>query len=153
MKWTPRDCLPGDMIRIRTGSIYHYGIYVSDDEVIEFGEPPVNGLIRDFDAIRVIAASIDEFASGSIVEVAGCETRAEKKQRLSPADTIENARKRLGEGGYDLLHNNCEHFAYLCATGTPVCTASENARERWKRVFAGKEASINTHESIKEDLK
>ena len=41
MKWVFGECLPGDMIRIKTGAVYHYGIFVSDAEVIQFGYPPL----------------------------------------------------------------------------------------------------------------
>ena len=41
MKWLPGECRPGDMIRVRLGSIYHYGIFVSEDEIVQFGPPPV----------------------------------------------------------------------------------------------------------------
>ena len=36
---------------------------------------------------------------------------------FSPQETIERARSKLGEQGYDLLLNNCEHFAFWCKTG------------------------------------
>ena len=40
MKWSLISPTPGDMIRVKTGSLYHYGVYVSDDEVIQFGLAP-----------------------------------------------------------------------------------------------------------------
>ena len=41
MKWEPTDCKTGDMVRIRLGSIYHYGVFLSEDEVVQFGYPPI----------------------------------------------------------------------------------------------------------------
>ena len=35
----------------------------------------------------------------------------------SPDETVSRARSRLGEKKYDLLLNNCEHFAIWCKTG------------------------------------
>ena len=35
----------------------------------------------------------------------------------SPMETIERAKSRLGESEYNLLLNNCEHFAIWCKTG------------------------------------
>ncbi len=35
----------------------------------------------------------------------------------SPEETIERAKSRLGESSYNLLNNNCEHFAIWCKTG------------------------------------
>lgn len=35
----------------------------------------------------------------------------------SPEETVKRARSRLGEKEYNLLLNNCEHFAIWCKTG------------------------------------
>lgn len=35
----------------------------------------------------------------------------------TPEETIQRARSRLGETKYDLIFNNCEHFAIWCKTG------------------------------------
>ena len=40
MKWTFNEAKPGAMVRVCLGEVYHYGIYVSDDEIILFGPPP-----------------------------------------------------------------------------------------------------------------
>ena len=131
MKWWPEDCKPGDMIRVKLGSVYHYGIFVSESEVIQFGEPPVGTLLtRDSRSVKVCATDVDTFACGQIVETE-CPDRKEKKQRFSPEKTVENARARLGEGGYNLIHNNCEHFVYECAYGIKKCVQEEEARARW----------------------
>ncbi|MBQ2427353.1 MAG: hypothetical protein II264_02545 [Ruminococcus sp.] len=45
MKWEPTDCKTGDMVRIRLGSIYHYGVFLSEDEVVQFGYPPIFNII------------------------------------------------------------------------------------------------------------
>ncbi len=127
MKWLPGECRPGDMIRVRLGSIYHYGIFVSEDEVVQFGPPPVGERAPD-DRIAVCATDIDGFCLGNIVEVAVFERR---ERRFSPEETVARARARLGEGGYNLIHNNCEHFAYECALGVSRSTQEEEARKRW----------------------
>lgn len=131
MKWVVSDCRPGDMIRIEVGSVYHYGIFCSEDEVIEFGEAPEGSLFRDFEALKVISVDIDEFACGHMVEVAKLNFK-EKLKRFSPKKTVEIARSKLGEGGYDLMRNNCEHFANYCVFGVKRCTQEEGARIRWK---------------------
>ena len=130
MIWRACDAAAGDLVRIRIGSIYHYGVFVSEDEVIEFGEAPVSGLRRDDSAIRVIAVDADEFACGHIVEVAVLDKK-ERRERIPPKKTVERARSRLGEGGYNLLHNNCEHFATECVFGAARCEQEEEARRRW----------------------
>ena len=46
MIWWQSECKFGDMIRISFGNFYHYGIFVSEDEVIQFGLPPFDGLLN-----------------------------------------------------------------------------------------------------------
>ena len=130
MKWWPGEPAPGDMIRVRLGSVYHYGVFVSESEVIQFGPPPVDLLTRDPATITVCATTAEEFACGQIPEIAQPD-RAEAKKRRAPADIIAAARARLGESGYDLLRNNCEHFAYECVFGEHYCAQTEDARQRW----------------------
>ena len=67
MRWTPDECRPGDIVRVKLGAIYHYGVFVSEDEVIQFGEPPVNALISASDK-KVLATDIETFSAGGIVE-------------------------------------------------------------------------------------
>lgn len=130
MKWWPEVCQTGDMIRVRVGAIWHYGIYVSDDEVIEFGAPPVSAAMAQNTDQRIEAVRIEDFAAGGIVERAVLD-RTERKKRIPPKKTVELARSRIGEGGYNLIHNNCEHFAYRCVFGIERSTQEESIREKW----------------------
>ena len=130
MKWSPDECRPGDMIRVRLGSIYHYGVFAAEDEVIAFGLPPVERYKDDPRRLVVCATDIDVFSCGEIVERA-VPDRAERKKQNPPAKAIALARGRLGETGYDLLYNNCEHFANECVFGERRCTEEEEARKRW----------------------
>ncbi len=131
MKWEPSDAVFGDVIRVRLGSIWHYGIFVSPDEVIAFGLPPVDEF-RDLpDRFNVVSTDIDLFCCGRIPEKA-VPDRAEAKKRRSAEETVAAARARIGEGGYNIIHNNCEHFVYECAYGEKKCTLEEEARRRWK---------------------
>lgn len=130
MKWEPAACRAGDMVRIRLGSVYHYGIFVSEDEVIQFGMPPTAENRAAEGDVRVLATDIDVFACGCIVETAQLD-RAEQKRRLSPDETVRRARARLGESGYNILHNNCEHFVNACVFGESRCTQEEEVRRRW----------------------
>lgn len=40
-----------------------------------------------------------------------------RKQIYTPDETVERAQSRLGESQYNLMTNNCEHFAIWCKTG------------------------------------
>ena len=130
MKWTPSDAAAGDIIRIRLGSVYHYGIFVSENEVIQFGLPPTAENRAAEKEVRVLATDIDTFACGCIVETAQLD-RGERKRRVPPAKTVSRARARIGEGGYNLLHNNCEHFVNECVFDESRCTQEEEVRRRW----------------------
>ena len=128
MRWWPSECEFGDMIRVRIGSIRHYGVYLGDDEVIQFGPPP-RGEPAPEDTIRVLSTTLAEFSGGSIVERAEL-SFVERLRRIPPKKTAAIARSRLGEGGYNLLHNNCEHFAYECVFGVKRSEQEEEARRR-----------------------
>lgn len=130
MRWEPTACQAGDMVRIRLGSVYHYGIFVSEDEVIQFGLPPTAENRAAEGEVRVLATDIDVFACGCIVETA-CLDRSEQRRRIPPAETVARARARLGESGYNLIHNNCEHFVNECVFGESRCTQEEDVRSRW----------------------
>lgn len=130
MKWEPAECRAGDMVRIRLGGVYHYGVFVSEDEVIQFGLPPTAENRAAEGEVRVVATDIDVFACGRIVETA-CLDRAEQKRRRSPGETVAAARARLGESGYNIIHNNCEHFVNECVFGEARCTQEEDVRKRW----------------------
>ena len=138
MKWSYENCRLGDIIRVRLGSVYHYGIFVSEAEVIAFGLPPtVENLKRQQD-IRVLSTDIDVFSCGNPVETAQLSLK-EKLRRKSPDRTVEEARARLGEGGYDLIHNNCEHFINEIVFGEKTSEQERAVREKWQRFHSGRQ--------------
>lgn len=44
------------------------------------------------------------------------------KKVYSPEDTLKRAYSRIGETEYNVITNNCEHFALWCKTGKAVST-------------------------------
>ncbi len=118
------------MIRVRLGSVYHYGIFVSEDEVIAFGLPPVPEYQDRPDRFTVCAVDIDVFSCGRIPEAAVFDL-GERRKKFSARRIVANARARLGEGGYNLLHNNCEHFANECVFGEKRSAQTDDVRRRW----------------------
>lgn len=137
MKWTPDQFKPADIIRIRTGSVYHYGIFVSEDEVIQFGYPPLPEYADKNSPPLVCSVDIDTFCCGRIAERAELD-RAERKKRFDTQKIIENARARIGEGGYNIIHNNCEHFVNECVFGEKRSEQEEEVRRKWRLFAAGK---------------
>lgn len=130
MKWQPINAASGDMIRVRIGAIYHYGVFVSEEEVIAFGMPPVPEYDGHPLRFTVCAVDVDTFSCQKIVETAVFD-RQEAKTRIPPQQAVAAARARLGETGYNLIHNNCEHFAFSCVLGKKHCQQEEDARRRW----------------------
>ncbi len=114
MTWTEQAPAFGDMIRVKVSFYHHYGIYVDDSTVIQFGLP--DNVEQPADSVRVLTSDMPAFLRGGELEVATL-TVAERRQRRSPEDTVATAKARLGEGGYHILHNNCEHFAHACMFG------------------------------------
>ena len=55
------DPIPGDHIRVLTNWYYHHGIYIGNDEVVEFGHP--FDMYQDHSLIKIIKAPIEEFLS------------------------------------------------------------------------------------------
>ena len=133
MKWELTAPDRGDMIRVKSGSIYHFGVYVSDEEVIQFGLAPTARLnIKDSD-VTVCSTDIDAFLNGGFLEVAVLD-RKESKKRRPPEKTVQMARLRIGEGGYNILYNNCEHFATDCVLGERKCTQTNEVRNLFRNL-------------------
>lgn len=138
MKWVYRECQYGDIIRVKLGSVYHYGIFASEDEVIAFGLPPTAENLKNQQDIKVLATDIDVFSCGNMIETAQL-TIKEKRKRQSPDKTVSAARARIGEGGYNLIHNNCEHFVNEIVFGKKISEQELEVRRKWMRFHENKE--------------
>jgi hypothetical protein len=99
----------GDHIFVRRyfGLYSHHGIDCGDGSVIHFtGEPG-----QRKGSASIARTGVDDFLAGGKIKV----------RRYGQRDTadiaVERAESRLGEAGYDLAFNNCEHFAAWCCTG------------------------------------
>lgn len=133
MKWVMKDPVRGDMIRVASGSIFHVGIYVSDEEVIQFGRAPSRRVtLRDSD-VEVLTTDIDDFLAGGFLEV--CEfDRKERKKNRTPDQIVDYARSKLGMRGYNIIYNNCEHFATACVTGVATCAQADDVRAMFRNM-------------------
>ena len=130
MQWVEKTPVRGDMIRTKVRFYYHYGIFVSVDQVIQFGLP--DDPMRAADSIKVLSSDIATFLHGGDVEVAEPD-RAERRKMRSADQIVQIARSRLGEGGYDILHNNCEHFVNECAFGQHTSSFLQDVREKLRK--------------------
>jgi hypothetical protein len=112
-KWQLIDPYPGSHIRTKMGEIYHHGIYIGNDEVVQFGMP--SEMMQDHKKIKVLRSNMKDFLVG-FLEVR-VYTKKELKEKRSDEEIVRIALLRVGEGNYNLLKNNCEHFAYECTFG------------------------------------
>ena len=134
MRWEPKEASRGDMVRIKIGLFYHYGVFVSPDEVIQFGlAPALRPHQRDAD-VTVLSTDLASFRNGGSCETAVF-TPEEAASHPTPAEAVAAARNRMGEGGYHILYNNCEHFANECVTGKHYSEQVEGVREMFKGLF------------------
>jgi phosphopantetheinyl transferase len=121
------------MIRVAIGGLYHFGIYVSDDEVIQFGLPPTRHGDTPQSEIEVLSSDVDAFLDGGFLEV--CEfDKKEKKKNRTPEQIVEYARAKIGTRGYHILYNNCEHFANECVSGVQICRQAEDVRALFRKM-------------------
>ena len=130
MRWVEKTPAFGDIIRTKVQFYHHYGIFVSEEEVIQFGLP--NDPFRSANEIKVLSSDIHAFLQGGEIEVAEPEGAMRKKMR-APEQIVSLARQRLGEGGYDILHNNCEHFVNECAFGEASSSFLQDVREKLRK--------------------
>ncbi|MBQ3182715.1 MAG: lecithin retinol acyltransferase family protein [Clostridia bacterium] len=133
MKWIKREPEYGDMIRVASGSIYHFGIYVSRDEVIAFGLAPSQRPLLHNSEVEVLSTDIDTFLSGGELEVAEFDPE-EKKDHRTPDEAVEFARSKLGMRGYNIIYNNCEHFANEAISGKPSCEQADRVRAMFRNM-------------------
>ena len=112
--WVLEKPMLSDHIRVNRGLYYHHGIYVSDLEVIHFTGTDSDNIIGGDN--KVIRSDLKTFLKHGV-----CETRKfhqhEKAVLRSPNEIVRIAQQSLGQAGYDLIGNNCEHFCNKCLFG------------------------------------
>jgi hypothetical protein len=84
----------------------HHGIYVGNGRVVHY-----RGLEGGWRRGPVEEVSLKRFACGRSVRV------RHDSRRFDRTEVVARARSRLGELGYRLLTNNCEHFCAWALQG------------------------------------
>ncbi len=93
-------------IRVKRAAYWHHGIDCGDGTVIHY-----TGERQEKQDAVVRRTTCEEFANGGMIEVV-------HYKKCDSSDTvIARAESRLGENEFQLLFNNCEHFARWCKTG------------------------------------
>jgi hypothetical protein len=128
--WVQKRPQKGDHIRVkRIGGLYaHHGVYVSDNEVIHFTGQDDDSIL-DWSKCEVIMTDLAVFLKGGTLEVKEY-TDEEFPDLYSPDQIVSYARCCIGDRGYNLAFNNCEHFAN-------VCTLGRFRSHQVERVFSG----------------
>ena len=129
-KWEMKEPYFGAHIRVQVQSIYHHGIYIGNDEVIQFGLPI--DVLRPKEEVKVLKSSVEEFLQGGFLEVRIFD-RKERKIKNDDQKIVEIAISKLGEEGYDIVHNNCEHFANFCVFNKKESQQVDNIREEIRK--------------------
>lgn len=127
----------GDIIKVERIGYWHVGVYIGNEEVIHF-----SSLDSDVSSgnNKIIKTSLKQFLRGKkklekvefpSPDAPPVSTKDDPLEfffkdyklynpdyKLYPAHEVaERAKSRLGEARYDVISNNCEHFAIWCKTG------------------------------------
>lgn len=90
----------GDHLATSRLGYTHHGIYVGNDMVVE----------QCMEGIQLV--SLSDFAEGNDVYVIEHNNR-----KYDPEETVNRAMSKIGDDNYNLVFNNCEHFANWCIEG------------------------------------
>lgn len=129
--------IKGDLIRVkRKLGYYHYGIYIGHNQVIHYSAPEDDSIF-DNRNIEIRKGDLKEnFLRGDTLEV-----NIPYCSFYYRFIVCRRAKKLLGvhkfrDQDYDLLKNNCEHFANYCYFGEAVSAQSDYASQGLMGVFS-----------------
>ncbi|CAD5568827.1 lecithin retinol acyltransferase family protein [Escherichia coli] len=88
----------------------HHGIYVGNGKVIHY-----SGLSNGLSKGCICETTLAEFVGGK--NEVTIITHSNADRIYTPVKVVARARARLGEDAYNVIFNNCEHFATWCVTG------------------------------------
>ena len=104
----------------------HHGIYVGNGKVVHYA-----GLSRYWCSGPVEEVTVSDFLSGHPVRIV-----ERSKSTYSAHEIVRRARSRVGEHGYRLLTNNCEHFCNWCVSGLSHSAQIERSLEFSSRALS-----------------
>ncbi|PKM89038.1 MAG: hypothetical protein CVU87_06255 [Firmicutes bacterium HGW-Firmicutes-12] len=141
----------GDVIGVPRMIYEHYGVYVGDDKVIEYT------MAENRLKLEIRKTHIKHFLGGSTTFfILDCEFKKPlksapiiyrnkaKRKVFSPEETVRRAESRLGEAQYNLISNNCEHFAVWCKTGLSISYQVEEYLKYVNRIFCPADMFVGT---------
>ena len=128
--WKMVEPVLGDHIRVAYRNYYHHGIYIGNDEVIEFGA--ASAVLKPAKDVVVHKTTVEEFLQGGFLEVRQY-NRKERKLKNSNEKIVEIATSKLGEGGYNFIFNNCEHFCNICVFNEKKSSQIDDVHEEVRK--------------------
>jgi len=114
----------GDHIRVNRTAYYHHGIYIGEDLVIHFTGDILNKMIS-----KIEKTNLATFSKGDELEVV-------EYKLCKPINwTVDTAYSFIGKKDYNLIFNNCEHFATYCKTGKNESKQVKNAAKNVTGIY------------------
>ena len=129
--------IKGDIIRVkRKLGYYHYGIYIGHNKVIHYSAPEDDSIFDNRNISIRMGDLKENFLRGDVLEV-----NIPYSSFFFRFIVCRRAKKLLGvhkfrDVEYDLLKNNCEHFANYCYYGDAVSAQSDYASQGLMGVFS-----------------
>lgn len=135
-EWKLIDLYPGAHIRVKSHAYYHHGIYIGNDEVVQFGYP--GNVYQEPKDVRVMRSSIEDFVGEAQFIEVYVFSKAELKKKKDDQEIIKEALSHVGEAGYSILRNNCEHFANRCIYGSGTSDQIDDIADQVDKLLAKK---------------
>ena len=134
----------GDHIAVKRhgGHYRHHGIDLGDGYVIHFSGEPLYSKVPIVEKV-----TMEEFQKGGELEIVRYSKNSEP---FSSDETIARAEKKQGEGKYNLINNNCEHFASWCKNGKARSSQVTKLAIATTLVAAGLIATFMIHQIAKD---
>ncbi len=133
--WKLSEPYIGAHLRVKYGPFYHHGIYTAENEVVQFGSAA--DILTNAEGIVVMKTDLLTFLSGGFLEVREF-TKKERKKLMEVDKSIGIALSRIGEGKYNIIHNNCEHFVNECLFGEKISNQVNDINEQVKKMLEKK---------------
>lgn len=118
----------GDMVEFPRGWYSHWGVYIGDGKIVHLSGGDNDGINGAFNSGSVFTICGKRFNKAFVKidnfweVVLGCNAKKNngKDRKCRPRqahEIVQNAMEMVGEIGYNVLWNNCEHFAAFIRYG------------------------------------
>ena len=118
----------GDVVYVhRTLGYDHYGVYVGRGKVIHYGVGEGGTSAGGGSNGVVTQTTLRKFLESDAPDDLEVSSYPKLDGRAARQRCVDRARSSLGAKDYNLVFNNCEHFARWCRTGESLSTQVEKA--------------------------